>query len=408
MNQTITVSQLNRYIKMLVAADPALAQITVKGELSNFTNHVKSGHFYFTLKDEAASIKGVMFRGNAQKVRFTPENGMNVILTGSVSVFERDGVYQLYCETMEPDGIGALALAFEQLKEKLSREGLFDPEHKRPLPSYPSCIGVVTSKTGAALQDIRNILARRWPLCRLLVIPALVQGEQAASSIAEGIRLAGQTAGIDLLIVGRGGGSIEDLWCFNDETVARAIFDCPIPVISAVGHEIDFTISDFVADLRAPTPSAAAELATPNASALLQSLSAVERDMGLRIRARLQRQWEQLKSGSARLSALSPAARIRYFSEELSSKSGRLALAGARLVKSSEERMLKSAAKLEALSPLRVLTRGYSITSVGERLVTSAAGLHEGDRLTTRFHDGRIESVVVAAEENNREEQLIL
>lgn len=261
--QAVTVTQLNRYIKAKLSLDPKLSGLTVKGELSNFKCHQKSGHFYFTLKDEFCAVKAVMFRQNASRVRFAPEDGMKVIVTCSVQVYERDGVYQLYCEAMQPDGIGELYLAFEQRKEKLQKEGLFDPAHKRPLPRYPKRIGVVTSKTGAALQDILNILRRRYPIAEVVLFSALVQGEEAPASIVQGIRSAGKCSDLDVLIVGRGGGSMEDLWAFNDEAVAHAAYDSPVPVVSAVGHEVDFTILDFVADLRAPTPSAAAELCTP-------------------------------------------------------------------------------------------------------------------------------------------------
>lgn len=405
MNQSITVSELNRYVKELFSSDPILRRVTVSGEVSNFTNHIKSGHFYFTLKDQNAAVKAVMFRGNAQRVPFRVENGMKVIVTGSVSVFERDGVYQLYCETMEPDGIGALYLAFEQLKEKLSRMGLFDPAHKKQLPPLPKKIGVVTSKTGAALQDIRNILSRRYPLGTLVVIPALVQGAQAADSIVEGIRMAEDAGDIDLLIVGRGGGSLEDLWCFNEEKVAYAIYNCPIPVISAVGHEIDFTISDFVADLRAPTPSAAAELCAPDIVSLQNAVEGAAAVIQNTMEIRLQSAYERMKGDAARLAVLSPAAQIQRFSGELASKAGRLSLAGDRLIRAGEDSLAAVVAGLEAMSPLKVLTRGYSITYREGKILTSAKGLWDGDYLLTRFADGEITSVVTTEKD---EEQLTL
>ncbi|MBR6789350.1 MAG: exodeoxyribonuclease VII large subunit, partial [Oscillospiraceae bacterium] len=267
MNDILTVSQINQYLKQTLDEDVQLKSIFIRGEISNFTHHLKSGHFYFTLKDAKSAIKAVMFKWNASQLRFKPSNGMSVIIFGSVQFYERDGVCQIYCTDMQPDGIGALYTAYEQLKAKLEGEGLFDPSHKKQLPAFPKRIGVITAKTGAALQDVINILSRRYPLGELVLIPALVQGEQAPASICTALKQA-ENAELDLLIVGRGGGSIEDLWAFNDERVARTVYACPIPVISAVGHETDYTICDFVADLRAPTPSAAAELAVPDCSVL--------------------------------------------------------------------------------------------------------------------------------------------
>lgn len=403
MNQAITVSQLNRYLKNCLAADENLRSLTVKGELSNFTNHQKTGHFYFTLKDVSASVKAVMFRQNASRVRFNPENGMNVILTGSVQVFERDGVYQLYCESMEPDGIGALALAFEQLKEKLAKEGLFDPAHKRPLPPLPKTIGVVTAKTGAALQDIVNILSRRYPLARLVVIPALVQGENAPASIIEGIRAAEEAGGIDVLIVGRGGGSMEDLWCFNDEGVARAIYHCSIPIISAVGHEIDFTIADFAADVRAPTPSAAAELCAPSAAELESRLAGSLLRLEGQIRQLLRQHYERLKADYGRLMTASPMNRVGQSERLLNEREVRLHLAAGRLFREKEERLFRLAAVLESVSPLKVLTRGYSVTRGEQGILRSVSEAVPGSLLTTRLPDGLLESRVervLPAEEN--------
>ncbi len=403
MNQAITVSQLNRYLKNCLAADENLRSLTVKGELSNFTNHQKTGQFYFTLKDVSASVKAVMFRQNASRVRFNPENGMNVILTGSVQVFERDGVYQLYCESMEPDGIGALALAFEQLKEKLAKEGLFDPAHKRPLPPLPKTIGVVTAKTGAALQDIVNILSRRYPLARLVVIPALVQGENAPASIIEGIRAAEEAGGIDVLIVGRGGGSMEDLWCFNDEGVARAIYHCSIPIISAVGHEIDFTIADFAADVRAPTPSAAAELCAPSAAELESRLAGSLLRLEGQIRQLLRQHYERLKADYGRLQTASPMNRVGQSERLLNEREVRLHLAAGRLFREKEERLFRLAAVLESVSPLKVLTRGYSVTRGEQGILRSVSEAVPGSLLTTRLPDGLLESRVervLPAEEN--------
>lgn len=394
--QAVTVSQVNRYIKEMLSLDQNLRGITVKGEISNFTNHQKTGHFYFTLKDSTSSIRAIMFKGNASRVKFRVENGMNVVITGSIQVFERDGVYQLYCDSMEPDGIGALYLAFEQLKEKLAALGLFDPAHKKPIPKLPRKIGVVTSKTGAALQDILNILSRRYPLATVVLIPALVQGENAPASIVEGIRLAETQPDIDVLIVGRGGGSIEDLWGFNDERVAYAIYNCPIPVISAVGHEIDFTIADFVADLRAPTPSAAAELCAPDIDSIYDRLANLDTLLQGYTISRFRQSYDRLKGDYARLTALSPITKVRHSEQELEGRKARLHLAAARLVEAKNDRFLKSAATLEAMSPLRVLTRGYSITYSGEKILTSVGSVRPGDELKTVLSDGAILSKAVS------------
>lgn len=393
--QAVTVSQLNRYVKAKLSLDPKLSGLTVKGELSNFKCHSKSSHFYFTLKDEACSIRAVMFRQSAMRVRFTPEDGMNVIVTGSVQVYERDGVYQLYCETMQPDGIGELYLAFEQRKEKLQKEGLFDPAHKRPLPRYPQKIGVVTSKTGAAFQDILNILKRRYPIATVVLFPALVQGEEAPASITAGIRAAGKYPGIDVLIVGRGGGSMEDLWAFNDEAVARAAYDSPVPVVSAVGHEIDFTILDFVADLRAPTPSAAAELCTPDRQNLLLKLEGEKERLDKLLAAQVLGCETKLSGLAARLAALSPEEKIKRENEVLVSLRTRLGLGIGNSLRRKEEQLAKAASALEAMSPLAVLTRGYSITrDEHEDIVRSVGELLPGALIETILPDGSFLSVI--------------
>ena len=393
--QAVTVSQLNRYVKAKLSLDPKLSGLTVKGELSNFKCHSKSSHFYFTLKDEACSIRAVMFRQSAMRVRFTPEDGMNVIVTGSVQVYERDGVYQLYCETMQPDGIGELYLAFEQRKEKLQKEGLFDPAHKRPLPRYPQKIGVVTSKTGAAFQDILNILKRRYPIATVVLFPALVQGEEAPASITAGIRAAGKYPGIDVLIVGRGGGSMEDLWAFNDEAVARAAYDSPVPVVSAVGHEIDFTILDFVADLRAPTPSAAAELCTPDRQNLLLKLEGEKERLDKLLAAQVLGCETKLSGLAARLAALSPEEKIKRENEVLVSLRTRLGLGIGNSLRQKEEQLAKAASALEAMSPLAVLTRGYSITrDEHEDIVRSVGELLPGALIETILPDGSFLSVI--------------
>lgn len=394
MENAISVSQLNRYIKDLISSDYNLKNITLKGEISNFTNHIKTGHFYFTLKDEYSSIRAIMFKGNASKVKFEVENGMNVIVTGSVQVFERDGVYQFYCDTLEPDGIGALYLAFEQLKQKLAAKGLFDEAHKKPIPPMPRKIGIVTSKTGAALQDILNILTRRYPLGTVVLIPALVQGENAPDSIVAGIQRAQLEPDIDVLIVGRGGGSIEDLWAFNDEKVAYAIYDCTIPVISAVGHEIDFTISDFVADLRAPTPSAAAELCAPDIAQLYKQIETLGVYLERYTINNLKARYDNLKAYYQRLVSLSPTNKILQGEQELQTKIQRLQLAMDHILTRAEERYHKDVAMLDALSPLKVLTRGYSITYSQKGLVSSAKEIEKGNQIRTKLKDGEVISTV--------------
>lgn len=394
MNNAITVSQLNGYIKEVISSDINLRGVTLKGEISNFTNHVKTGHFYFTLKDKNASIRAIMFKGNACKVKFDVENGMNVIVRGSVQVFERDGLYQIYCDTLEPDGIGALYLAFEQLKQKLMAKGMFDQEHKKPLPPMPKKIGIVTSKTGAALQDILNILTRRYPIATAVIIPALVQGENAPDSIVEGIKLAQQYDGIDVLIVGRGGGSIEDLWAFNDEKVASAIYNCNIPVISAIGHEIDFTISDFVADLRAPTPSAAAELCSPDISQIIRNIEYMSDALDRYTISLLKSKYENVKLIYKRLYASSPEGKVKQGSTDLDAKIQRLNLACDNCYKRAEERYKNGISMLEALSPLKVITRGYSITYSGDEILNSVGKVKQGDIIKTRLKDGEIISTV--------------
>lgn len=420
MQPVISVSQLNRYLKTMVEGDRAIRNIFVRGEISNFTHHLKSGHFYFTLKDKTSSIRSVMFHSYASQVKFRPEDGISVIAYGSVRFFERDGVTQFYCEELQPDGTGALALAFEQRKEKLQKEGLFDPAHKRPLPPLPKKIGVVTSKTGAALQDIINILSRRYPLAVLVLIPALVQGEQAPASICQGIALAGSRSDLDVLIVGRGGGSAEDLWAFNDEEVARAIYHCPIPVISAVGHEVDFTIADFVADLRAPTPSAAAELCAPDIRDLNNLVLQKQVQLNQMMSRRLEQSTKALEHLAERLSTGKPDRQMQLYTQRLEQLQKRLALSAGQTVSLQEQRqnqlslrlhqaierklehknqqLLRSMAALEALSPLKVLTRGYSITYTPKgKVLYRAAQVKPGETITTHLADGTVTSTVCEA-----------
>lgn len=390
---TYTVSALNRYIKEVFSSDINLRAITLKGEVSNFTNHIKTGHYYFTLKDGTSSIRAIMFKGSASKVKFRVDNGMSVVVTGSVQVFERDGAYQIYCDSMQPDGIGALYLAFEQLKEKLLAVGLFDVEHKKAIPDIPKKIGIVTSKTGAALQDILNILTRRYPIATVVFIPALVQGESAASSIVAGI-IKAQETDIDVLIVGRGGGSIEDLWAFNEEIVAEAIYNCKIPIISAVGHEIDFTIADFVADLRAPTPSAAAELCTPDITQLSRDIETKQSFISRYAMGAVVTRYDRLKATYQRLVTLSPSNRVNFAEQELVLKQQRIKLAIQNCIHKNETKYQNCVLMLDALSPLKVITRGYSITYNEENIVSSVGDVSLGELIKTKLVDGEIISRV--------------
>lgn len=405
MDQILTVSQVNGHLKKLLDGDLQLKNIFVRGEISNFTHHLKTGHFYFTLKDEKNALKGIMFKWNTEGLRFMPKNGMSVIAFGSIQLYERDGVCQLYCVDMQPDGIGALYAAFEQLKEKLAAEGLFDPAHKRPLPPFPKRIAVITAKTGAALQDIIQILGRRYPLGELLLIPALVQGSGAPESLCEALRqgaLLAERGLVDLLIIGRGGGSLEDLWAFNDERVARAVYSFPVPVISAVGHETDYTICDFAADLRAPTPSAAAELAAPDCSVLADELHAIRAALLRAMETRLGLLGQQTKLLTGRLAAVSPERVLCAAEKRQAELAGRLPKALAASLRQRELLLQKAAAGLEALSPLKVLARGYSITYKDGEIVREAAALQPGDLLQTYFADGTAESQVTALHKSKK------
>ncbi|MEY8440378.1 exodeoxyribonuclease VII large subunit [Anaerotruncus colihominis] len=389
----VSVTQLNRYIKAMLDSDSALDGLMVRGEISNFLCHYKSGHMYFTLKDETAAIKTVMFRGHASQLRFKPENGMSVIVSGSVSLYERDGSYQFYATDMQPDGVGALYLAFEQLKEKLAREGLFDEGRKRPLPRYPERIGVVTSEGAAALQDILNILSRRYPLATVVLYPAQVQGEGAAKTIAAGVRALNAAHACDVMIVGRGGGSAEDLWAFNDEALARVIAASEIPVISAVGHEVDFTIADFVADRRAPTPSAAAELVAPNIADVRYYLSDLMERCAAQTQGRvvsLQLRMRAVQAGLAASESVLQNLRQRV---ETLGQAARAAfdqrLSGAR------EQVRYLSALAEERSPMHILSRGYSLTSSKQGPVSSIDQVRVGEPLFSRLADGEIISQVI-------------
>lgn len=390
---TITVSQLNRYIKAVFDEDRKLSDLYVKGEISNFTDHYQSGHCYFSLKDKQSAIRAVMFKSYAQDLRFAPENGMAVLVQASVSVFERDGTYQLYVTDMQPDGAGALAVAFEQCKTRLAARGLFDVQHKKPLPSYPDKIGVITSHTGAVLQDIVNVITRRYPLGKLVLCPATVQGAAAVSSIILALQALDKSS-CDVIIIARGGGSLEDLWCFNDETLAEAVFAAKTPVISAVGHETDYTICDFVADVRAPTPSAAAELATPSAETLAHRLASVQEYFSRNAAMLWTRQKNRLRQLVRHRALQSPIQYVEKKQQRLDFWTDSLYNKKWLLMRDFSQRLAAKAALLDSMSPLRVLDRGYCVTSKDGKAVSSACILQKDDIISVRFRDGTVLSTV--------------
>ena len=383
----ITVSQINKYIGFILKGDKNLQGIMIRGEISNYTRHFRSGHIYFTLKDEESAVKAVMFAQSAARLKFEPEEGMSVIVSGSVGVFERDGVYQIYVNDIVPDGAGAVNVALEQLKKKLTKEGIFDKAHKRTLPEMPHKIGVVTSLSGAAVRDVINVLTRRCPLCELYAVNALVQGEGAPDSLCRGI-IRAESAGCDVIIVGRGGGSSEDLSAFNTEKVAYAIYNCMVPVISAVGHETDFTIADLAADMRAPTPSAAAELAAPSVQNLYDRIDMLERRCEKSVMSQFDKAADQFTALNARLAAQSPENRLKLGSGKLDELGRRTEQAFARYMERKYARLGESAAKLESLSPLKVLSRGYSLVYSGDSLLSSSEPLSVGDSVEIRFGNG--------------------
>ncbi len=393
----ISVSQLNGFVKLIIESSDALGDIYVRGEISNFVNH-RSGHFYFSVKDEGGAVKAVMFRTSAQKLAFLPENGMKVIVHGRISVFERDGVYQLYADDIQPDGVGSLYFAYEQLKAKLATEGLFDPAHKKPLPALPMRVGIVTSPTGAAIQDMKNIIGRRFPLCTVVVYPALVQGEGAPASIAKGIKYFNEKRSVDLIIIGRGGGSIEDLWAFNNEALARIVFASELPIISAVGHESDFTICDFVADVRASTPSAAAELAVPESAELKKQIEDRGSRMNFLISSIVGQKRTRLEALEKSKSLRSPLNTLDNRRIILSSYIDSLDKSIELIVGRKTTAYKTGAAALGALNPLAVLSRGYSVAFSGGKVVKTTDAVSTGDLIETKVSDGVIYSTVTETE----------
>ena len=400
--QILSITQINEYIRSKMDTDALLNSIAVRGEISNYKVY-PSGHHYFTLKDEGAALKCVMFKGNALRLRFRPDNGMKVIAMGKISVYPRDGAYQLYCSAMAMDGIGDLYAAFEQLKKKLEAQGLFDPAHKKPLPKYPGTIGIVTSSAGAAVHDMLRILRKRYPLSRVRLLPVRVQGAEAPAEIAGAIRYANLHHLADLLIVGRGGGSIEDLWAFNDEQVAYAIYESDIPVISAVGHEPDVTISDFVADLRAATPSNAAELAVPDQDALRQTLDSMSSAMATALSRQLTAARRHYQLLAAHPALQSPVNYLEQRRKSLEILKNKLVSAQNQGISLRKQRYIAVTAKLDAMSPLKVLTRGYAMAQTEDGTVLrSVTQAHPGDQIQISVSDGKLSAAVTDVKENGR------
>lgn len=393
--ETITVSQINEYVKSLVEEEKMLQDLYVTAEISNFKLHTATGHMYFTLKDERSEIKAIMFRAYTSKIRFRPENGMKIIAHARIGVYEKAGAYQLYVDSMQPDGVGALYLAYEQLKNKLSQEGLFDEEHKRQLPKIPKRIGVITSPTGAAVRDIIKVSKKRYPNVKILIYPSSVQGNGAAEELTRGIEYFNFTKSVDVIIIGRGGGSIEDLWEFNDENLARAIYTCEIPVISAVGHEIDYTICDFVADVRAATPSHAAEIATPDISRYIDILKSGEKRMYQGIEKMIQSYREQLSSISSRKAMKNPLYLFDTKKMQLSANVEKLHLIMDNKLKKFRTQLVKNSVGLNALNPLAILSRGYGAVYTNEgKIVKSILDVKEKDNIKIKLSNGAIDATV--------------
>ena len=399
----IRVTALNALAKQWLAQCDPLNNLIVLGEISNFTRHYKGGHLYFTLKDEAASVKDVMFRDKARLLGFPPQNGMLVLAYGRATLYERDGAFQLYIDFMRPFGAGAAQMAFDALKKKLEAQGLFDPTHKKPLPKYPGTIGIITSSAGAAVHDMLRILRKRYPLTRVRLLPVRVQGAEAPGEIAAAIGYANHYKLADLLIVGRGGGSIEDLWAFNDERVAQAIYASNIPVISAVGHEPDVTISDFVADLRAATPSNAAELAVPDQDALRQNLDAMSTAMAVALNRQLKAARQHLNTLAQSPVLRNPTGYIQQQGKGLELLKNRLISAQNQAINQKKQRYIAAVSKLDAMSPLKVLTRGYSMaqTSAGE-VLRSVHQVELRERVSIRLTDGILSATVMDKKEESQ------
>ncbi len=398
--QLITVSQLNRYVKSVLDGDLNLKNVFVNGEISNLKINSFSGHMYFTLKDEGASVKAVMFKSSVARLRFLPTEGMKVICRAGVTLYERDGAYQLYISDIQPDGAGSIAIAFEQLKEKLSKEGLFDANKKKPLPPFPMKIAVITSETGAAVQDMISVIGRRWPLATLVMCPVRVQGAGSAEQMCEALDAVNNCTDCDVIIIGRGGGSTEDLWCFNDEDLARKIASSKIPVISAVGHETDFTICDFVADKRAATPSAAAELAVPDINEIMMYILGAEQRLNTHINSNIQLLSNQLRVLTERRVLSDKFGSVDQFALRLDNLKSRLDTCFSNTSATAVQRLAEYTAKLDALNPAKILMRGYSITEKQGTAVKSVNEIADDDILKIKFADGSAECRVLSTERN--------
>lgn len=394
-SKILTVSQLNFYVKSILDSDPRLNYVFLCGEISNLTDHYRSGHIYLSLKDNKSVIRAVMFAGNARNLKFKPMEGMKVICRGRVTLYEATGQYQYYIEDMQPDGIGALYQAYEQLKEKLQSKGLFDESHKKPIPYCPKTIGVITSPTGAAVQDIKNILTRRFPSVNIVLCPVLVQGDNAVPQLIDAVNKLNEYDLCDTIIIGRGGGSIEDLWAFNDENLAYAIYNSHIPVISAVGHETDFTICDFVSDLRAPTPSAGAELAVPDRNEILQNLDAQRQYLSSLMDKRLIENNNIVSEMTTKLLSLSPDDKIAKLYNDLDFLSQKYENNSNRIFQNTANKIELLATKLESLNPVSTLKRGYSVVTNNDKTVTSVKDVKNGDTLAINVTDGKIISKVI-------------
>jgi exodeoxyribonuclease VII large subunit len=392
--RVLSVSQINFYIKSIIENDGSLQFVLVTGEISNLTVHQRSGHIYLSLKDSNSVISAVMFAGNARRLKFRLENGMKVICRGRISVYEPSGRYQLYIEDMQPDGVGALALAFEQLKSDLEKKGLFDPAHKKPLPKFPKTIGVITSPTGAAVQDITNIIRRRFPSADIVLAPVLVQGESAPEQLVRAVNKFSASKIADVVIIGRGGGSAEDLWAFNDEQLAYAVYNCETPIISGVGHETDFTVCDFVADVRASTPSAAAELAVPDRQELMSYYFKQKQYISAMLDRKIKTAQLRLENQQRRMSASSPKLKAEQLEKQLSAKSEKLTRFMNIYISNKENKLIAAKGKLDGLNPLNVLNRGYAIAEKDEKIITSSKQLKDGDDFTVILSDGKINAKV--------------
>ena len=399
-DNTLTVGELNRYVKMLMDNDALLSAVSVQGEISNLKYH-SSGHLYFTLKDGEAEIAAVMFRSSAMNLKMTAKDGMQVIAFGRVSVYEKSGRAQLYVSAMLDNGIGALQLEYERLKKQLEAEGLFDEKRKRPIPRLPKCIGIITSPTGAAVRDMINVTGRRWPSAKILLYPSLVQGEQAPASLCMGLDVLNASGECDVIIIGRGGGSIEDLWAFNDERVVRRVASSETPIISAVGHETDFTLCDFAADLRAPTPSAAAELAVPDRDEMQIRLDELFARIDNATSRVISLKRESFANMASRLELFSPKGRLAMEKKDLEQKRRALEQGIERVLQKKQDSLALASAKLAAINPLAVLGRGYSYSQINGTVVSSVKQINKGDKIDIRFVDGSAVAEIISVNENN-------